>query len=235
MANCSSVRAVIAALFSLTAATAADINGTVLIERKLSRRTVTAAASSYNRGVAVELGSDIDNDPLAFERSHVAVYLEGQLPSQPIRATIEQKNRRFVPDVVVVPVGSSILFPNLDPIFHNVFSLSKSKTFELGNYAKDQVRSVTVSKTGIVFVNCRLHANMQATIVVSPNQWSTRTDTSGRFLLANVPPGTYTLVAWHKAVGFIRKTVEVLENQNSTVQFAMPFDVPEVPKALAER
>jgi hypothetical protein len=90
MAN-RSVHAVIAALFSLTAATAADINGRVLIERKLSRRTVTAAASSYNRGVAVELGSDIDNDPLAFERSHVAIYLEGQLPSKPIRATIEQK------------------------------------------------------------------------------------------------------------------------------------------------
>jgi hypothetical protein len=159
----------------------------------------------------------------------------GSYPRSPSGRRSNKKNRRFVPDILVVPVGSSILFPNLDPIFHNVFSLSKAKTFELGNYAKDQVRSVTVSKPGIVFANCRLHANMQATIVVAPNRWSTRTDVSGRFVLPDVPPGTYTIVAWHKAVGFIRKTVEVLENRNSTVQFAMPLDAPGGLNVLAER
>src|SRR5580698_1198623 len=159
------------ALFAICASAgaicAADLGGTVVIERKLTRRTVTAPAPAYQRGVAVELGSKPIQDPLAFERSHVVVYLEGNGPASPSRAaSIEQQDRQFVPDLVVAPVGSTVSFPNMDAIFHNVFSLSKPKHFDLGNYSKGQTRTVAFPVAGIVYVYCHLHPNMAASIVI---------------------------------------------------------------------
>lgn len=115
---------------------AREIEGTITVQRRLTKRRVTSAADLYRRGVAVELGSDKEQDPLAFERNHVVIYLEGHLPSEKMTAELHQQGRRFSPDLVVVPVGSSVSFPNLDPIFHNVFSLSKAKSFDLGSYPK---------------------------------------------------------------------------------------------------
>lgn len=114
----------------------ADIRGAITIERKLTRHNVTASAGMYQRGVTVELGADAEGDPIAFERSHVVVYIEGGPTSSAsgvVKASIEQRDRRFVPDLVVIPAGSAVSFPNFDPIFHNVFSLSKAKSFDLGN------------------------------------------------------------------------------------------------------
>src|SRR6185436_10878889 len=121
--------------------------------------------------------------PLAAERTRVVIYLEGQLPSMPVTATIEQRNRRFIPDTVVIPAGSAVSFPNFDPVFHNVFSLSKPKSFDLGNYPKDHSRTVTFPKPGVVFVHCHLHPNMSAAIVISPNQWHTKADATGQLSL----------------------------------------------------
>src|SRR5690349_21718645 len=125
-------------------ALAADIHGVIVVDRKLSHHNVTASAGIYQRGPAVNLGSDETEDPLAFERSHVAVFLDGALGGAPQKAAqIEQRDRRFVPDIVVIPAGTTVAFPNFDPIFHNVFSLSKAKNFDLGNYPKGQTRVVT--------------------------------------------------------------------------------------------
>jgi plastocyanin len=203
---------------------AGDIEGTVVIQRKLTKRKVTASVTAYDRGVAVELGAARENDPLEFERAHVVIYLEGQLPSKPITETMEQNHRQFLPDILVISAGSTVSFPNLDPIFHNVFSLSKPKTFDLGNYPKDQTRRVIFPKPGIVFVNCRLHPNMTAAIVVSPNQWNTKADAAGRFMLTNVPPGSYKIVAWHKAAGFFSQRVDVAETHGVAVRFIIPID-----------
>jgi plastocyanin len=186
---------------------AGDIEGTIIVQHKLTKRKVTASADLYQRGTSVELGSEQEQDPLAYERSHVVVYVEGALPSRPVSAELSQQDRRFTPDLVVVPVGSTVSFPNLDPIFHNVFSLSKAKSFDLGNYPKGATRTVVFSKPGIVFMDCHLHPNMSAVIVVTPNGWSAKADASGRFALFDLPPGTYTVVAWHKSAGFFRKTV----------------------------
>ena len=203
---------------------ASEIEGTIKIQRRLTKRRVTSGADLYQRGVAVELGSDKEQDDLAFERSHVVIYLEGHLPSEKITAELNQQGRRFSPDLVVVPVGSSVSFANLDPIFHNVFSFAKAKSFDLGNYPKDQTRIVTFSKAGIVFVDCHLHPNMSAVIVVTPNRWATKADPSGRFVLPGVPPGTYTVVAWHRAAGFFRKTVRANEAAGVSVDFTIPLD-----------
>jgi plastocyanin len=216
--------AVLLALAGLTAAQSADIEGAIVIKRKLTRRKVTPAASSYQRGVAVELAADTEDDPLSFERARVAIYLEGELPSSPTTATMDQQNRRFVPDTLVIPAGSTVSFPNLDPIFHNVFSLSRPASFDLGNYSKEQTRTVTFAKPGIVFVGCHLHPNMGAVIVVSPNGWSAKADRKGQFTLAHVPPGAYTIVAWHKAAGFFRQRIQVREDRAAGVQFVIPLD-----------
>jgi plastocyanin len=214
---------------------AADIEGEVVIRRKLSRRTVTSPANPYQRGLAVKPAPANDHDPLAFERTHVVVYLEGPLRSQPVTAILEQEGRRFIPDLLVVPAGSTVSFPNRDPIFHNVFSLSKPKTFDLGNYPKDQTRTVTLPKPGVVYVNCHLHPNMSAAIVVTPNDWSTRPDASGRFLLSGVPAGKHTIVAWHKAAGLFRKTVDVRPGGATRVSFLIPFDEEGIAAVASER
>ena len=206
-----------------------DIHGTITIERKLTKHNVTASAGMYQRGVSVELGADAEDGPLEFERSHVAVYIEnapGSTSSEVARASIEQKDRRFVPDLVVVPAGSVVSFPNFDPIFHNVFSLSKAKSFDLGNYPKGQSRVLTFATPGIVAVYCHLHPNMAATIVVAPSRWATRADEKGGFTLKDVPAGTYVVVAWHKAVGTFRKTVTIGGNDDAEVHFTLPYVEP---------
>src|SRR4029077_8417196 len=88
------------------------------------------------------------------EFDRMAVLLEGgSAPSKaPVMAVLEQRNGRFDPEIVIVPVGSAIEFPNGDPIFHNVFSLSKTQPFDLGFYPKGQTRTVKFSHPGIVQV-----------------------------------------------------------------------------------
>jgi plastocyanin len=202
----------------------ADIRGTITIERKLTPRNVTPAAGLYQRGAPVALESDAHENALDYERSHVIVYLEGeQATAAPISAQLEQQNRRFAPDLLVLPAGSSVSFPNFDPIFHNVFSLSKAKSFDLGNYSKGQTRMVTFPKPGIVAVYCHLHPNMAGTIVVTPNQWGVRVDAAGQYALTDVPPGKYTVVAWHKTGGTFRKTVEVTSAKDSVADFFVPL------------
>lgn len=218
-------RAVLMALTIGGCLNAADIHGTIVIKHRLTKKRVTASAGAYERGAAVELSSDpINRDPLDYERSRVIIFVDGELPSQPANAVMEQKNRVFLPDLVTIPAGSTVSFPNSDPVFHNVFSLSRIKSFDLGNYAKGQTRTVTFSKPGVVMVNCRLHTNMAAVIVVSPNQWTTRADEQGHFVLRNVPAGKYTLIAWHKAAGSFKQMVPVSQTHAPDVEFFIPLD-----------
>jgi plastocyanin len=213
---------------ALTGVKAEEIHGTVIIKQRLTRQRVTAAPSLYQRGPAVELRSDSQDDPLAAERARVVIYLEGpnpgNRPSHPLTATMEQKDRRFIPELLVIPIGSTVSFPNLDPIFHNVFSLSKPKSFDLGNYPKDHTRMVTFLKPGVEFVNCHLHPNMSAAIVVTPNGWLATAGRDGRFVLRDVPAGPYTIVAWHKAAGSFKQAVKVLPSRGASVEFFVPLD-----------
>jgi plastocyanin len=207
---------------------AQEISGTVLIKKKLTRRNVTAAVSVYQRGTAVKLGKDAEEDPIAYEMSRVVVYLEGPVgvATEPSNAQqqIQQLDRRFLPDLVVVPAGSTVSFPNMDPIFHSVFSLSKAKAFDLGSYDKGETRKVLFSKPGIVDVYCHLHPNMAATVVVTPNRWYARVDSSGHYQIPDVPPGQYTVVAWHKAAGFFRRPIVIEAGHAATADFFIPIE-----------
>jgi plastocyanin len=204
---------------------AATVSGNVVIHRKLTPHRVTASVPLYQRGTAVALSSDADEDPLAIERGRVVVYLEGPGPSgPPVTAKMEQQNRRFAQETLVIPAGSKVSFPNLDPIFHNVFSLSKPKSFDLGNYPKGQTRLVTFNEPGVVYVNCHLHPNMTGVIMVTPNRWNTKADRAGHFSIDDVPPGKYTIVAWHKTAGFFRQEVQVSEGATPAIEFLIPLD-----------
>ncbi len=102
---------------------------------------------------------------------------------------LNQQGSRFDPELIVVPTGSTIQFPNLDPIFHNVFSLSKARKFDLGYYPEGQSRSVKFNDAGVVQVYCHIHANMYAAIVVTDSPWYVKPEADGSFSFSNVPAG----------------------------------------------
>jgi plastocyanin len=121
---------------------------------------------------------------------------------------LAQKDQMFVPRVVAVPVGGTVEFPNLDPIFHNVFSLSPVKRFDLGKYPRGHSKSVTFTKPGLVNVYCDIHSNMAAYVLVLPHRGFTRPDERGTFHLA-LPAGHYVLEAWHPDLGETHVAVDV--------------------------
>lgn len=211
---------------------AQNISGTILIKKRLTRRSVTPAVSVYQRGQTVELGHDAPSDPLDYERSRVVVWIEGPaaqvVPSSASTAPtaqVAQRDRRFSPDLIVVPAGSTVSFPNMDPIFHNIFSLSRAKSFDLGSYDQGQTRKVSFPKPGIVDVYCHLHPNMEATIVVTPNRWYARPDAAtGAYRISDVPPGQYTVVAWHKSAGLFRKTITLEAGHDAVADFFIPLE-----------
>jgi plastocyanin len=119
-------------------------------------------------------------------------------PVAPVRAEIGTADKAFSPHVLVVPVGSTISFPNHDPFNHNVFSLSEENPFDLGLYGRGEGRSVKLSRPGITRVYCNVHAQMSAIVVVRDNPWVTQPGSDGTFSLPAVPPGSYQLHVWHE-------------------------------------
>jgi plastocyanin len=201
---------------------AGDIAGQIAITKTLTKRRVTVNAYGFRGTAAVpqKLEARIN------ELTRVAVYLES--PSNdaitPIRTTLKQRDQQFYPDILVVPVGSSVDFPNNDPFFHNVFSLSRAHSFDLGYYPQGKSKTIRLDKPGVVQVYCHLHPNMSAAIVVSPTPWYTQPDEAGRYVLEGIPAGTAKLVFWHKSAGFFKRTVEINENGTVTVDLNMPIE-----------
>lgn len=159
------------------------------------------------------------------DRRPGVVYLE-QAPRAafdepvPTRAVMDQRNERFVPHVVAVTVGSIVDFPNSDRTFHNVFSLSRTKRFDLGRYAAGKSKSVRMDRAGVVRVFCDIHSHMNAFVLVFAHPFFDVTAPDGRFELANVPPGTYTVVGWHE--GEARVTRQVVVPPGGWVETDLP-------------
>jgi plastocyanin len=116
----------------------------------------------------------------------------------PIRAEISTAEKQFSPHVLVVPLGSTVTFPNHDPFNHNVFSLSEEKPFDLGLYRRGQIRSVRFERAGIVRIYCNVHPQMSALVVVRDNPYYGQPSSDGSFSIPAVPPGHYVLHAWHE-------------------------------------
>lgn len=201
---------------------AAELNGRVVVTRKLTKKRVTLPVYQL-RGAS--LAQDHEVPQPVNEYSELAVFLEGNSSeaAEPARVELRQQGQQFVPRLLVVPVGSTVSFPNADPVFHNVFSLSGAKKFDLGYYPAGQARAVTFDQPGIVQVYCHLHPNMYAAIVVTPNRWYAQPREDGSFSLHDVPPGTYTLVTWHMNAGYFRKPVRVSSDSTTDVLLNIPI------------
>ncbi len=154
--------------------------------------------TSRMRGVPISTnayaprGVNRQQPPASPEMRNVVVYLKGVAPGGALPVThvqIRQEHESFSPRVVAVTRGSTVDFPNFDPYFHNVFSLSGAGTFDLGRYPEGQTRTRQFTKPGIVKVYCHIHSHMSATIVVLDHPDFATPDDRGTFALNGVPAG----------------------------------------------
>jgi len=152
-------------------------------------------------GVVTDAVIYVDPIPASVESTLAA------LPSTTPR--LAQKDQCFVPRVIAIAAGASVDFPNMDPIYHNVFSLSPTRRFDLGKYPKGSSRRVEFRKPGLVNVYCEIHSNMEAFILVLPSHAFTRPTATGEYALPDLPPGSYQLHVWHPDLGTQTATIEV--------------------------
>lgn len=171
-------------------------------------------------------GRSVALPPLApaSEIGNVVVFLEHApaRPPSPVRVEILQRNETFVPHVVAVPVGSTVAFPNADPIFHNVFSLSRPRTFNLGRYPRGESKDVRFDKPGVVRVFCDIHSHMSATVIVFNHPWFAIPDDEGRFELRDVPAGDREITAWHERLGDTTQRLRVEGGRPAGADFTLP-------------
>ena len=171
-----------------------------------------------------ELGMHVGHG--ATDRRRSVVYLDpGPRAAFDVRdephARMDQRNETFIPHVLAIIAGSTVDFPNNDRTYHNVFSLSKTGTFDLGRYAAGRSKSVRFDKPGIVRVFCEIHSHMSAYILVFSHPYFAVTDEQGRYRIDNVPPGTYTVVAWNEAMESQSKRVTVPDSGDVDVDFLL--------------
>jgi hypothetical protein len=170
---------------------------------------------------------DHDAPPLP-EIRNVVVYLKdavyrGTLPIK--RAELRQEHETFVPHTVAITRGSSVDFPNGDPFFHNVFSLSHAANFNLGRYERGQSRSREFTKAGTVKVYCDIHSHMSATVLIFDHPYFAIPDLDGTFALPAVPAGEYTIVGWHERVGERVERVRVEPGKATSIELTVPVPV----------
>ena len=168
-----------------------------------------AAASPWlgdvrGRLTLIDKGKDQADDV-----AQAVVWLERPGPVQPVQVEITTSNKAFSPHVLVVPVGSTVAFPNHDPFNHNVFSLTEEQPFDLGLYGRGETRSVRFTRAGIIRVYCNVHAQMSALVVVRDGPHYTQPSGDGSFTLPQVPAGHYVLQAWHERGEAASRAVEV--------------------------
>ena len=151
------------------------------------------------------------------------VYLEGEFPPSktPPQAEMAQKNLEFVIPLLPVQVGTAVSFPNLDDTYHNIFSYSKPKRFDLGRYRKDEtpVPTEVFDKPGVVVLHCDIHENMRAIILVLETPYFKRTELDGSYRLTNLPAGHYKLKAWIDSKNTLEHEIDLKPGAMLNVDF----------------
>src|SRR5262245_42742365 len=172
------------------------------------------------RPAAGELGEGRARDAAEWRRA--IVYFEtapkGAFESEEredVHAQMDQRNETFVPHLLAITVGTTVDFPNDDRTYHNAFSLSKAKRFDLGRYAAGRSKSVRFDRPRVVLALCEIHSHMNAFVLVFTHRFVGVTDADGRYQIDRVPPGTYTLVAWIE--GAVRDSKAVTVTPDSRV------------------
>jgi len=136
---------------------------------------------------------------------------------------LDQRDEQFVPHVLAIVAGTVVDFPNNDRTYHNVFSLSKTRSFDLGRYAAGRSKAIRFDQPGIVRVFCDIHSHMSAFILVFAHRYFAVTDDDGRYHIDNVPPGSYSVVAWNEAMPSESGRVQVPEG-GGEVELSFRFD-----------
>lgn len=161
------------------------------------------------------------------EMNNVVVFIKNAPARErvpPMKATIAQKDESFDPRVVAITIGSTVEFPNFDPYFHNVFSLSRAASFDLGRFPRGDSRARKFTTSGLVKVYCQIHSHMSASILVFDHDYFQIPDASGAFALDDVPTGTYQISAWHERIGESVREVRVEPGQRTRVEFSLPVN-----------
>ncbi len=200
----------------LAAARPGSIRGRVELRR-------TAAAIERRPGVA-DLGTPVPRDRPDLLRS--VVYLESAPraafeTSEAGRAVMDQRNETFVPHVLAIMTGTTVDFPNSDKFYHNVFSLSKTRPFDLGRYAAGSSRPVRFDRAGIVRVFCDIHSHMNAYILVFSHPFFAMTDAEGRYRIDNVPAGSYGVIAWNEGTSSETRPIAVPDGGVAELDFTL--------------
>jgi plastocyanin len=140
----------------------------------------------------------------------------------PGRAIMDQRNETFVPHILAVMVGTVVDFPNSDLTYHNVFSLSRAKRFDLGRYAAGKSKAVRMDRTGVIRVFCDIHSHMNAFVLVFNHPFFDITDTEGRFELPALPAGTYSIVGWYEGEARITRSIVVPPTGWAEIDLVVP-------------
>lgn len=142
--------------------------------------------------------------------------------------TTTQKDANFEPHVLPVAKNTTVRWPNEDDIYHNVFSMSEPKPFDLGYYKKEKLPEIVFDTVGQVDVFCAIHTKMHCIILVVPNRFFAKADEKGRFTIKDVPPGTYKVRAWHERLP--AKTQPVVVPATGDVKIDFVLSLGDLPK-----
>lgn len=180
-----------------------------------------AAAEPGGRVVGKVTVTEADGKPAA--GAEVVVYVVGYTePPGTAKTTMEQKGRHFVPDLLAITKDETVSFPNRDAFFHNVFSQSTSRPFDLGSFKKDETKEKQFPSLGVIDVYCNIHPEMAATILVVPNQRHVRAGADGKFAIDGVRPGTWKVFAYtRRAVVPASASVTVTVGADSAVELVL--------------
>lgn len=202
---------------------AGRVEGVVTVGRQLTARRVRF--NLYPDAARTAPRSD-PSSPTE-ELGNVVVYLESAAAPanrQPLApAAMAQRELTFEPHVLAVAKGTTVEFPNRDMVFHNVFSLSKAASFDLGRYPSGSSKEVRFDKPGLVKVFCHIHSDMSAIILVLDDPFFTSPESDGRFAIDGIPPGEYRVVAWHERAKPAAKTIRIEAGRAEVVNFNIPL------------
>jgi plastocyanin len=173
-------------------------------------RSSEAPATTHESPALAAVTGRVQARSGALKDTWVYVDLVRGSPAHGKTLEIKQKDKQFSPRAAVVLRGTSVVFPNLDPVYHNVFSTSGHNGFDLGAYrAGETPRSVVLSTPGVVDVYCNIHARMSASILVAPSPLFAKVNADGTFKIENVPTGVRKVVAWSPGSKPAQEKVEV--------------------------
>lgn len=163
---------------------------------------VSASAAAQTNGVSFNARVSVDHGGGKPDHSGVVLWLIPDAATVPSPAPghfrLLQKNKQFEPHLLVIPVGSTVDFPNQDPFFHNVFSLYKGKRFDLGLYEAGSSRSVHFDRPGVSFIFCNIHPQMMAVVITMTTPYYAVSNAAGDLSVHNLPPGRYQMELWYE-------------------------------------